>query len=141
MTRVIKFRQPIFNHGEFVKWHYWGFVNDGEFTGVIPPIDEAAKNSQQFTGLMDSKGKEIYGKDVIKWGHNINTLGPNLGVCFDGGFAEGIGVVDIGPFGVSVGDKLLYDFSEHLEGPLDKPIEEFEVIGNIYQNPDLVAVK
>ena len=117
--RVIKFRQPIFNHGEFVKWHYWGFVNDGEFTGVIPPIDEAAKNSQQFTGLMDSKGKEIYEGDII---HHLE-YGGNWEVVYS---LENTGY-----------DLTNGAHSMHLGSGC---CPNLEVIGNIYQNPELLAV-
>jgi len=66
----------------------------------------------QFTGLLDKNGKEIYESDVVK--HEFE------GEC--------------GPYEHR-------DTVEYHEGAFypvcEKPGNEFEVIGNIYENPDL----
>lgn len=64
--REIKFRQPILDgEGNFIRWHYWGFVSSGKFVGVIPPINEAQKNSLRYIGLLDRDNMEIYEADYV----------------------------------------------------------------------------
>lgn len=97
------------------------------------------KKLMQFTGLRDKNGREIYEGDIVRWGHNINTIGESMGVCFDGGFSEGIGVIDITPLGIYIGDdKPLWDMLEFMCGGVEDNVEEFEIIGNIYENPELM---
>lgn len=65
--RDIKFRQPIREKdGKFTEWFYWGFI-DGNF--IEPAIHlsgiDTRPESQQFTGLHDKNGKEIYEGDIL----------------------------------------------------------------------------
>ena len=52
--RTLKFRQRV--NGRF---HYWGFLADGEFVCPENPNDP----SDQFTEFFDCRGKEIYEGD------------------------------------------------------------------------------
>jgi len=67
----IKFRQAIFIDGEFHRWHYWGYPNP-ESQYFISPMSSIlefgreTKPSQQYTGLHDIHGMEIYAGDKIK---------------------------------------------------------------------------
>jgi len=117
MIREIKFRQKTIDKNGNKVFHYWGFMDNGSF---IRPIQSnngtywtALENSEQYTGLKDKNGKEIYegdickqysyghylfkGMKVIKWSHGNKHLGWNI----TNGSA-------------------------------------YEVIGNIYSNPELL---
>lgn len=89
----------------------------------------------QYTGLHDKNGKEIYEGDIVKiYGH-----------CFDFGFKqEEIGQIEFihGAFGFyREKSKNEYCFNnletEESYGELDY----YEVIGNIYDNPELLGGK
>lgn len=78
MNRIIKFRQPVFRNGNFDRWHYWGYLREGEFIGPISGSDDKLGNvwskSYQFVGLYDStrteeypEGREIYEGDILEW--------------------------------------------------------------------------
>lgn len=82
----------------------------------------------QFTGLRDKNGKEIYEGDVVRF-IDVGVIGSqhykNEG--------EPKGVVrwsDFGAFYLNDGD----------EGPFMHSMTEFEVIGNVYENPELLEV-
>ena len=74
----------------------------------------------QYTGLKDKNGKEIYEGDIIS-AYNRRIKGP---VIFD---KRGLA------FGIPNGPNEIYHFSMNfLES------KDIEVIGNIYENPDLI---
>ena len=72
----------------------------------------------QYTGVNDKNGKEIYTGFLVKWGLRTYKI------CFDCGF-------------------YMHDLSRiNPEYPITKEFknapDEFEVIGNIYENPELL---
>ena len=81
---------------------------------------------EQFTGLLDRNGKEIYAGDVIK-------MPPEL--CHEQD--ETIGVVEFGYGRFFVKDKQFVDGTIHVVDFYDfnDPEVEFEVIGNVHEPP------
>jgi uncharacterized phage protein (TIGR01671 family) len=103
MTREIKFRS--WNDGEMHE--------DGQSKFWLSQGFEYSY--MQYTGLLDSKGKEIYEGDIIR---------SESGSISSVGFADGCFV------------------SENVDGALDLSAassdESQEVIGNVWENPDLL---
>ena len=112
--REIKFRQPTLWKGKkFHSWHYWGFC-EGGYTGPLC-IDLP---SFQYTGLKDKNGQEIYEGDVLRTDDSI-------------GYVKWIGFR--AAFRVRVP-----------EGGWGKKLDyirrKTEVIGNVYEHPNLLEV-
>jgi hypothetical protein len=117
MMREIKFRQPVFHNGDFIRFHYWGFIGDGSFVGAIPPLRKAQKDSQQFTNLRDSKGTEIYEGDIINMSEPQYHWSQNKAVYW-------------------LEDR--FTIGQHAPLTGIRNYTHFEVIGNVYENPDLL---
>lgn len=126
MSREIKFRawdksikkmiQP--HNGDFIKWHAMSNWKDCLIV-------------MQFTGLLDKNGKEIYEGDIISYtifDHNDH----------DTQFKGIIKWVGSGFIVTQIPDTLHNgDFGIELYWVWQQD-EEFEVIGNIHQNPELL---
>ena len=79
----------------------------------------------QSTGLLDKKGEEIFEGDIVKYEAGCNTVTEE--VVYDKNFA-GFGVKDADA-------NIIFTFGELAE---DIDLSSLEVIGNIYQNPELL---
>lgn len=115
MSREIKFRAW---DTKLSLMFDWESIKDTQlFWDALKGVDAEI---MQFTGLLDKNGKEVYEGDIIA---NGDTKPAILQVKFlEGGFcctAEGILPIDLNCFYPSIGCR-------------------FEVIGNIYENPELM---
>lgn len=116
--REIKFRQRLKEHfwHNDEKFHYWGYIDDS----FVSPMgkNETVGDSEQFTGLADIKGVEIYEGDIA---HCYDENG-------DGMSQSSTGVVAFCDGRYFVGDNDTALFAAQI----------VEVIGDIHQNPELL---
>lgn len=138
-SREIKFR--LWLGGRFF---YWGFLG-GSFVGLPMSteeditMEEKEKRSQQFTGLLDRTGKEIYEGDIVRCkckGRGGEPVGEmrwyeDYG-CW-GIHQPGDWDCDKGkPLGSSGSSTPYRNYSF-------KSFTSFEIIGNRHENPELLT--
>jgi hypothetical protein len=104
-----------------IKFRFWSKIlnhfvipDDSIFAGGLKDPNMAV---MQFTGLKDRKGVEIYEGDLLKMA--IDTR------------SEDVRAVEYDEGGFWLGDKPGYEW----------PLAFIEVIGNIYENPELIEKK
>lgn len=92
---------------------------DGEKKGLIP---------QQFTGLKDKNGREIYEGDILKYSKSYDeSMGGQL--------TDDLDEVLFGNGSFRLGNYPLDDYIE------EKDIVELEIIGNIFENKGILDKK
>ena len=84
-------------------------------------LDKKEITLMQYTGLKDKNGKEIYEEDIVK---------DKDGLLFVVGWGE-----DTAQFSTYPLDK---DNDDHRERFNGEQSDDFEIIGNIYKNKDLI---
>lgn len=122
MSREIKFRA--WYDGEMLqdavvveKCLYW--ENGRNFT-VLGLFSDICVELMQFTGLKDKNGKEIYEGDILQNAHNNKAI-----IKFDTNVASFNFVLDGSACAFGLG--------------LARLNTNWEVIGNIYENPELLG--
>ena len=122
LSRVVKFRAFVetYNGKEMVNG--WCFLNekDNHFNAVDltnerPDIGEVY-SVMQYTGLKDKNGKEIYESDVV------------IPFSLENKMNKSVVVYEFNQFRIK-GTSLYWNFD----------LEQIEVIGNIFENPELVV--
>jgi hypothetical protein len=112
--REIKYRQAIWDEVQrFDYWYYWGFIG-GQF--IVPEYNNGDNGewSCQYTGLKDKNDKEIYEGDILEYDElkkYYEVMRHNGAYLVKGLFEKGI-YYPLNTLG--------------------------KVIGNIYENPELL---
>lgn len=120
--------------GHEIKYLAFRFMNGG--MPVITSLADCLQYSQryvvqQFTGLLDKNGKEIYEGDILK----TSTIHP-LEV-FWMGLAWGFRFKDLG----NLEEEMICDDGGDASMKEKGQFEYLEIIGNIYENPELLVNK
>jgi uncharacterized phage protein (TIGR01671 family) len=128
MNREIKFRY--FHKGEMIYIDLYNYN-----TGVLFKVYEnQSKTSKfmQFTGLKDKNDNDIYEGDIVQWSDEYDDLSENEIVKAVVKFSENDTLGwHFGKLRKLTGNKLWCDLVP----------DSMEVIGNIYQNADILTIE
>ena len=133
MHREIKFRgiweeEKKFIYGDLLKGYNFysercgvfdykiAIVKDSKLYGEIKP-----ETVGQYTGLKDSKGKEIYEGDILE--------------VVDNGFFDSTKIGDVGQV---IFQECKFFFYNRLAHDLHNNLIGYKIIGNIHENPELL---
>jgi len=133
MNREIKFRAwDTLQGGKFEYWDSKTNKYDGIFWEMIK--NKSFKEPNEFTGLKDKNGKEIYEGDVL---NKKTTFENNMAdKRFQPATQVNVGFND-GCFIDTNTMQNLFDSIRTISSFCPKTWTEYEIIGNIYANPEL----
>ena len=117
--RVIKFRWFI---RRAMQYRFEGFREDMCINEMFNYCNDENYNTMQYTGLKDKLGKEIYEGDIM---HDSE---PHCEDCYDGK-------------SVVIFDEKTGSYQFNNTNLFDRLYYSYTIIGNIYENPELIERK
>jgi hypothetical protein len=114
MNDRLKFRQVIVDEkGKFKEFHYWGYIYEKYPNYFVTPVGygSGGRDSYYPTGSKDKAGTLIYEGDIIRVNDCINLI------SWEGTYLAGF---------------------QYVRGKIN---EDMEVIGNKFENPELLEEK
>lgn len=144
--KIIKFRRPHFKYADdsFSHFSYWGvnlplgnsFI---EFTSPSTNNSCYHKEDQMFTGLSDKQGKEIFEGDIVRLGEVGSKYDNQLfEIIYDFGSFQLFKEDGLPPLSFVYMAKQLLDKGKLVGGLFPSAMQFIEVIGNIYETPELL---
>ena len=152
--REIKFRGRRIDNGE---WVYGYLIGQDVIVGDIVEFTDEYFNTEfwykvdpetvgQYTGLKDRNGNPIYEEDIVRYKPSWNEL---IGVVCFGHYSQDGSGGEYGPrpcVGFYVERKIIIPdelddgevYPREEEEQMSIAEEEYEIIGNIYENPELL---
>lgn len=138
----IDFDNGVIDHIEFK------FSDYGSWGNATRPLDQERYKVMQFTGLHDKNGKEIYEGDIIAakfqphYVERVSWQGPPDVIAKVFWDYNGFRLEAVGDNDNRYADFTDFERLEHADGMMvDMATEHSEVIGNIYENPELLEAK
>lgn len=137
------FSEPYTDKKYIVRWNSFG-IGFNEFIEVNPDT------LCQYTGLTDKNGQKIWENDILKFNDEIwDSCYTSCGTEYDSWEAENYGLVGYCDYSARY-DFTKYKYNENqVEADLHENhdieftefVKEHEVIGNIFDNPELLEVE
>jgi len=126
MSRITRFRA--WDKKSKKMWFPTAISADGRNIALVNQFGVEAEDRQkdsimQYTGLKDKNGKKIYEGDIVEWVEDYLGEGNILKYKSEVSFGGGSFIISGSP---------LSEFYKDENSP-------FEVIGNIYKNPELLT--
>jgi hypothetical protein len=134
----------------FIGSHSQAFSFLGEYVSIGNEILTHVKNIDIFTGILDINGKEIYTNDILSYGCYTQRYEGLVALSDKGGFVykcfsfktedgyeiwpkTGMMAFDEGWFH----SEMKFPYAHVFKGQLLKENQGDEIIGNVYQNPEI----